>query len=363
MKEFKSFYKANKSRKYNTWCKHGTRLETYGCGCQHDCKYCYAKALLNFRGNWSSDSPAISDINKIERKIKTLSRKTVLRIGVMTDCFQPIEKEHRITLRTIKLLNKYQIPYLITTKSALVANDEYIQIYDKKLAHFQVSITFTNDEQCSLYENASSPTERILAVEKLYRNGFDVSVRLSPFIPEFIDTNIINNINCNKILIEFLKVNHWIRKCFNIDYSAYTHKFGGYDHLPLDEKIRLVNQITGFDQVSVGEYVKEHYLYFRENVNHNKSDCCNLTIRRKHSGIDNVHYVCYHHKQMEVISLNEVPFMLWLTEELHLKIKVYAAQHRLPMRNVIIEAIKQYMTEDHYASGNDSSEPDKNSAV
>ncbi len=31
-------------------CHYPTRLDTYGCGCAHDCKYCYAKSLLNFRG-------------------------------------------------------------------------------------------------------------------------------------------------------------------------------------------------------------------------------------------------------------------------------------------------------------------------
>lgn len=27
-------------------CLHNTRLDTYGCGCAHDCSYCYAKSLL-----------------------------------------------------------------------------------------------------------------------------------------------------------------------------------------------------------------------------------------------------------------------------------------------------------------------------
>lgn len=31
-------------------CHYPTRLDTYGCGCSHDCKYCYAKSLLDFRG-------------------------------------------------------------------------------------------------------------------------------------------------------------------------------------------------------------------------------------------------------------------------------------------------------------------------
>ena len=54
----------------------------------------------------------------------------------MTDCFQPIELCNRITYKIIKYLNKRRIGYLIVTKSDIVANDEYLKIYDKDLAHF-----------------------------------------------------------------------------------------------------------------------------------------------------------------------------------------------------------------------------------
>lgn len=278
MKEFKSFFKDVDNRKFNTWCKWTKRLDTYGCGCAHDCKYCYSKSLLNFRGLWNPAAPAVADLKKIEAKIKKLPAGTIVRMGGMTDCFQPCELEHRTTYETIKLLNKYGIGYLIVTKSHLVAADDYISILDKDLAHIQITVTTTDDELCRQYEKASPPSMRIAAIEKLHALGYDVAVRLSPFIPEFVDVNKINAIKCDKILIEFLKVNTWVRKWFDIDYSEYTLKFGGYWHLPLERKIELASLITGFEQVSVGEYVKEHYEYFRANVNHNPDDCCNLRL-------------------------------------------------------------------------------------
>jgi DNA repair photolyase len=202
----------------------------------------------------------------------------VIRLGGMTDCFQPLEVINESTYHTILWLNRYKIHYLIVTKSDLVADDKYIAIYDKLLAHFQITITGTNDKKCLEYEKAPPVSKRIKAIEKLYKLGFDVSVRLSPFIYQFCDLEVINSIQCNKILIEFLKVNHWIKKWFNINYTDYSLKHGGYEHLQLSHKIDLVNVITGFDQVSVGEYVKTHYEYFRDNVNFNKFDCCNLSL-------------------------------------------------------------------------------------
>lgn len=278
MKEFKSFFKDVDNRKFNTWCRWTKRLDTYGCGCAHDCKYCYAKSLLNFRGLWNATAPAVADLKKIERRIKKLPAGSIVRLGGMTDCFQPIEKQLRVTYETIKLLNKYGIGYLIVTKSHIVADDEYIAILDKNLAHIQITVTTTDDALCKQYENASPPSMRIAAIEKLHALGYDVSVRLSPFIPEFVDVDKINAIKCDKILIEFLKVNTWVLKWFDIDYSEYSLKFGGYWHLPLERKIELVSLITGFQQVSVGEYVQEHYEYFRNNVNWNPMDCCNLRL-------------------------------------------------------------------------------------
>lgn len=194
----------------------------------------------------------------------------------MTDCFQPIERQFKVTLNTIKLLNKYGIGYLIVTKSDLIASDEYIKVLDKKLAHIQITITTTDDNFSVEYEKAPTPSKRIAAIEKLQDLGFDVQVRLSPFIEEFIDFDILNNIKCDKILVEFLRVNSWIKKWFNIDYSKYTLKQSGYAHLQLKDKVKMLKQINNFKEITVCEDVTNHYLYWQRNVNVNKDDCCNL---------------------------------------------------------------------------------------
>jgi hypothetical protein len=46
--------------------------------------------------------------------------------------------------------------------------------------------------------------------------------------------------------------------------------------LPLDKKIEYLAKVTGFDQVSVCDDVDDAYAYFKECVNFNKDDCCNL---------------------------------------------------------------------------------------
>ena len=267
MKEFKSFYKEVGGNEGNK-CLYNKRLDTYGCGCQHDCSYCYAKSLLNFRNLWDAVTPSVANLDKIERKIAKLQPGTVIRLGGMTDCFQPLEKQMKVTKGAIMLLNKYGINYLIVTKSDLVC--DYMNILDHDLAHIQISTTWL---PC---EKAVSTDRRIKAIETLYDAGFDVAVRLSPFIPQFVDYERLNGIRCNKIIVEFLRVNHWIKKWLPLDYSEYSVKQSGYEHLPLEKKIEYLARITGFDEVSVCEDVTEHYEYWKECVNHNKNDCCNL---------------------------------------------------------------------------------------
>jgi hypothetical protein len=90
--------------------------------------------------------------------------------------------------------------------------------------------------------------------------------------------SIINNVRCDKILVEFLRVNTWIKKWFDIDYSEYTLKQSGYQHMPLDLKIKYLEMVKNFKEVTVCEDVSEHYLYWEDHVNHNPLDCCNLRL-------------------------------------------------------------------------------------
>ncbi len=276
---YSEFYHAGGDRKTNTWCRWNDRLDPYGRGCQHDCSYCYAKSLLDFRKMWNAKSPMVCDPVKVARLVAKLPRDKVIRIGGMTDPFQPIERREQVTWLMLRALDKRRVPYLIVTKSDMVAEDKYVRVLDPELAHIQITITSTDDALAATYEHAPAPSRRIAAVEKLAALGYDVQVRLSPFIPEYVDIDRINAIKCDKILIEFLKVSPWIRKWFDIDYTPYTCKCGGYDHLPLERKIELVDRITGFREKSVGEFVPEHHAYFSQHVNANPDDCCNLRIK------------------------------------------------------------------------------------
>lgn len=276
--EFKSFFKSVGGNEGDK-CKYPHRLDSYGRGCQHDCKYCYAKSLLNFRNMWNPYAPAVANIEAVKKTIAKIKKEGCIhtvRLGGMTDCFQPIEKTERVTYEIIKALNEARISYLIVTKSDMVSDDEYMAIMDKDLAHIQITVTTTDDKRSITYENATLPSDRIKAIEKLQAAGFDVALRLSPFIDEYIDYDILNQVKCDKIQVEFLRVNSWIEKWFDIDYTDYTVKQSNYKHLPLEKKKELIQKITGFREISVCEDESEAYEYWKHHFNPNPDDCCNL---------------------------------------------------------------------------------------
>ena len=159
----------------------------------------------------------------------------------------------------------------------MVADDEYIKAMRKDLAHIQITVTCTNDELYKEldYEHADLPSDRIKAVLKLQAEGFDVAIRLSPIIEDYIDFDYLNSLGIEKAIVEFLRVNTWIKKWFDIDYTKWTLKEGGYEHLPLDEKVRILSQLH-IPSISVCEDYTEHYEYWRDHFNPNSKDCCNL---------------------------------------------------------------------------------------
>lgn len=260
-------------------CKYPTRLDTYGCGCYHDCRYCYAKSLLDFRKNWNPDKPHVASTKDISKALKGIKPGTILRLGGMTDCFQPIEHVYGATRQAIQMLNARGIGYLIVTKSDLVADKMYTRIMDKDLAHIQISVTSTSDRPNFLGEKASKPKDRLKAATMLSKAGFDVSLRVSPYIPELIDIKHLVASGVNKCLVEFLRINPFIDKWLKeAGYSTtqYTHKSGGYRHLPLRAKKELIEPFRNCFELSVCEDVPEHYDYWQHMINANPDDCCNL---------------------------------------------------------------------------------------
>lgn len=211
----------------------------------------------------------MADLDRIRRKLDKVQPGTILRMGGMTDCFQPCEEKYRVTYETIKLLNERGIGYLIVTKSDLIL--QYADILDRDLAHIQITVTSLQPQP---YERAVPPMRRVAAIKELQKD-FDTAIRLSPLMEEYLDFEELNSLGINKAVVEFLRVNTWVKRWMPADFSKHTLKYGGYYHLHLEEKKRILERIK-IENITVCEDVPEHYRYWRDHVNPNPADCCNL---------------------------------------------------------------------------------------
>lgn len=273
MEEYKSFYKTVGGGE-GSRCNYPTRLDMYGKGCQHDCQYCYARSLLDFRGLWHPTEPSCADPDKVRKRLDKIPARSFLRLGGMTDPFQPIESQHYLTEWLINECNERGIKYLIVTKSATVADCKAIS---PELGHVQVSVTSTGDKAPEGFEFASDPSDRLMAAQRLQERGIDVQLRLSPFIPSYFDMDVILESPVEKVLVEFLRVNTFIKRNFpSMDFTPWTVKSGGYQHLPLVMKLKMLEPLIGCKRLTVCEDHPEHYEYFKENINANPIDCCDL---------------------------------------------------------------------------------------
>ena len=281
MNKFHSFYKTVGGGEGEK-CYYPTRLDLYGKGCAFNCSYCYGKQLLDFRGLWNPNNPSVAPLLDVYRTINQIPFGSIVRLGGMTDCFQPIELRYRLTYNTIKKLNEKGIHYLIVTKSDLIATNEYMDILNPNLAHIQVSIPTNDNKVLNATDNAPSFEDRKNTVETLFDKGFDVSLRLSPFLYETVDYDVINDINVDKCLVEFLRVKSTEKNNLVnfMSFNKYVINEGGYKHLRLTEKLNILKKLE-FKELSVCDDVKEHYNYFKNYLNYNKEDCCNLRLKHE----------------------------------------------------------------------------------
>lgn len=275
-KEFHSYYRTVGGGEGER-CNYPTRLDMYGCGCQHDCNYCYAKSLLEFRGIWNPQAPRCLSKQTAVRVLDKIPKGTVIRLGGMTDPFQPLEDKYHLTEWAVGEL-KRRIGYLIVTKGAGVAKCRNLH---PQLAHIQVSYTWTEGKNVPQdYEKASPPKERLKAAEDLYRKGFDVQLRISPYVPDYIDLDTVLKSPVDKILVEFLRVNTFIKKTMPYaDFTDWTENTGSYQHLPLERKLELLQPfIDSGKRIAVCEDHPDHYEYFKKHINANPDDCCDLRL-------------------------------------------------------------------------------------
>ena len=169
-------------------------------GCEHGCAYCYARpshellgmdAGLDFETKIlvKHDAAAVlrQDLNRADWKGEHIA------VSGITDCYQPAERQWKLTRQCLQVFHEARQPYSIVTKNALVVRDlDTIQsMAAEGCAQVNVSIT-TLDENLArtLEPRTSTPSARIRAITQLSTAEVPVRVLVAPVIPGLNDQEI-----------------------------------------------------------------------------------------------------------------------------------------------------------------------------
>jgi DNA repair photolyase/transcriptional regulator with XRE-family HTH domain len=144
---------------------------------------CYSPAVLRETRPWGQFVDVkINAVQVLEEELRKKPRGTV-GIATVTDAYQPIEVEYKLTRRCLEILLKNDWPISIQTKSSLVLRDvDLIKQFSERDVGF--TLTCSDDSLRQIFEpNSSSVNERLTALERLNAEGISTWVFIGPILP------------------------------------------------------------------------------------------------------------------------------------------------------------------------------------
>ena len=169
-------------------------------GCQHGCSYCYAKFMARYSGYHPQMWGQFVDIkinascvleNQLKKKRKGPRSKVLL--SSVTDAYQPIESQYKITQRCLELLHEYHYPVSILTKSNLVSRDIDILSLngDNEVGFTVISL----DKRVSQVFEGGAPVarRRLDAMNTLSEAGIKTYAFVGPMFP-LLSTDTLPNL-------------------------------------------------------------------------------------------------------------------------------------------------------------------------
>lgn len=179
-----------------SFCALPLRLDTYR-GCSFRCTYCFAR----YRGgNSPDDAVRAADSRSIhsvfQRALRDLDsavgivgqfirHRVPVHFGGMSDPFQPAELRFRSTEGALRILDQYQYPTVLSTRSTLVVREPYFRLL-RGMQPLVVQFSFsTTDDRIGrkLEPRCDPPSVLLRTIEKLVEAGINVTCRWQPFVP------------------------------------------------------------------------------------------------------------------------------------------------------------------------------------
>ena len=195
-------------------------------GCSHGCKYCYVPKFCRKKpDNFHQEVKPRKDILKlIEIDAFNLKNQGIPPVLLCFTCdpYQPSEEELKITRQTLKIFNRYNLPFQVLTKGGMLAERDF-DLYTK-YDFFATSLTLLDEKDSLNWEpGAKPPRERIETVKKAHQAGIKTWVSLEPVIEPEQTLEIIKMTHSFVDKYKVGKLNHHEHHK-NIDWKDFAQK-------------------------------------------------------------------------------------------------------------------------------------------
>jgi DNA repair photolyase len=171
-------------------------------GCEHGCIYCYARNTHPYWG-FSAGLDFETKILIKREAPQVLAKKLAspkweaapIMLSGNTDCYQPAEAKFKLTRQILEVVDRFNHPVSIITKSALILRDLDIlsRLAEKKLVTVAISINSLTETTRRLLEPRTATLGRRLnVIEELSKAGVYVHAMVAPIIPGLTDHEIMN---------------------------------------------------------------------------------------------------------------------------------------------------------------------------
>ncbi len=156
-------------------------------GCEHGCLYCYAPLYTRYREvaeNWGSIVYVKENLIEVLAREARRARRGVVGVATITDPYQPVEAEERLTRRAVELLLREGYYVSLQTKSSLLLRD--MDLLMSSPGHVDVGVTITTmrpEVARRIEPGAPEPGERFRVLEEVSRRGIETWLFLGPIVP------------------------------------------------------------------------------------------------------------------------------------------------------------------------------------
>ena len=160
-------------------------------GCSHGCIYCDSRSDCFRIDNFDTVKPKGAALQIVRDELRRKVKTGVIATGSMSDPYNPLERELKLTRNALELINAYGFGVAIATKSPLVSRDADVlrEIKSHSPALVKVTVTTANEALCKKIEpNVAASSERFEAVRTLAGSGICCGVLLMPILPFINDS-------------------------------------------------------------------------------------------------------------------------------------------------------------------------------